>query len=64
MLGSPMRIVRAHDQSDSVGGEMMESYGQRRRREREEMDRYHADTVRMVIVGFLFIVALITGGLA
>ena len=43
---------------------MMESYGQRRRREREEMNRYHTDTVRMVIAGFLFIVALITGGLA
>jgi hypothetical protein len=43
---------------------MMESYGQRRRREREELERYHTDTVRMVIVGFLFIVALLVGGLA
>lgn len=43
---------------------MMETYGERRRREREEMDRYHTDTLRMVFVGFLFIVALITGGLA
>ena len=44
--------------------EIMESYGQRRRREREEMDRYHTDTVRMVILWFLLIVALITGGLS
>ena len=43
---------------------MMESYGQRRRREREEMNRYHTDTVRIVIVGFLLIVALITDGLS
>lgn len=43
---------------------MTETYGERRRREREEMDRHHTDTVRMVIVGFLFIVALITGGLS
>jgi len=43
---------------------MMESYGQRRRREREELERYHTDTVRMVFVGFLFIVALLVGGLA
>ena len=43
---------------------MIESYGQRRRRERKELERHHADTILMVIAGFLFIVALITGGLA
>lgn len=43
---------------------MMETYGERRRRERKELEQYHTDTLRMVFVGFLFIVALITGGLA
>ena len=42
----------------------METYGERRRREREELERYHTDTVRIVFIGFLFIVALIVGGLA
>jgi hypothetical protein len=42
----------------------VETYGERRRREREELERYHTDTVRIVFIGFLFIVALIVGGLA
>lgn len=41
-----------------------ESYGQRRRREREELERYHTDTLRLVMIGVLLIIAAITGGLS